>query len=225
MCGRFVCISDLKTLQRWFDVDVVKAEPEASYNVAPTQWISAVVQNMRGTRGLVRLRWGLIPPWAKDRSGAARMINARLETAAEKPSFAEALRQRRCLIPANGFYEWPVHQQAQTREPVYIQQQGADIFAFAGLYSFWRDPDSGEQLATCSILTTAANRTLADLHHRMPVILKPRQYAAWLDKHQQNPTELQALCQGLESDETTWHKVSESVNKVSYNQQEAIQPV
>lgn len=225
MCGRFVCTSDLSTLQAAFGVQVVKATPQASYNIAPTQWVAAIVQNARGTRGLVQLKWGLIPPWAKDASGAARLINARLETAAEKPSFAEALRQRRCLIPANGFYEWPTQHDSSAREPVYIQPKKTEVFAFAGLYSFWRDPGSGEQLATCSILTTAANSAIATFHHRMPVILKPEHYALWLDKQQQNPAEAQALCQGLGPDETHWHPVSAAVNKVSYNQPEAIQPV
>lgn len=225
MCGRFVCTSNLHTLQTAFGVHVIKATPQASYNIAPTQWIAAIVQNARGKRGLVQLKWGLIPPWAKDASGAARLINARLETAAEKPSFGEALRQRRCLIPANGFYEWPVSSEAKARQAIYIRQKETEVFAFAGLYSFWRDPASGEQLATCSILTTSANAAIAALHHRMPVILRPEHYALWLDKQQQDPAALMPLCAGLEPAETDWHPVSVAVNKVSYNQPEAIQPV
>ncbi len=196
---------------------MIKAELEAAYNIAPTQEVLAIVSNFKGTRGLVALKWGLIPEWAKDPSIASKLINARSETAHQKPSFRDSFRQRRCLIPASGFYEW----QKGSKQPVYIHCKDQETFAFAGLYSFWKSP-AGRRIATCSVLTTAANQEIASIHHRMPVILKPESHALWLDKSVQDPELLQALLQAYSAEQTAFHAVSPQINKVTYDSPQAL---
>jgi len=222
MCGRFARGAEIASIQATFAVDVVKAELAPSYNIAPTQEVLAVVQSAKGTRGLVALKWGLIPAWAKDASGAAKLINARSESVHEKPSFRESFRHQRCLIPASGFYEWRTEQ--GQKQPVYIQARDQELLAFAGLYAFWQNPE-GQKIATCTILTTSANAAISQIHARMPVILKPEQQALWLDKAQRDPAALQALLTPYVAEQTRWHRVSSQVNKVSYNQPEALQAV
>lgn len=218
MCGRFVRKKSCSEIAAAFEIDTIKTELGPSYNIAPTQDVLAVVANPRGTRGLVALKWGLIPEWAKDPSIASKLINARSESAHEKPSFRDSLRHRRCLIPASGFYEWPTG----SRQPVYIHCQDQESFAFAGLYSFWQSPD-GKRIATCAILTTAANPKIAAIHHRMPVILKPEDHALWLDKAIQQPEQVQGLLEAYAAEQTAYHAVSPQINTVSYNQPEAIE--
>lgn len=227
MCGRFACSVSTAEILETFDVDVCKNELPPSYNIAPTQEIRAVVQNERGTRGLVALKWGLIPSWAQDPSIASKMINARSETAHEKPSFREALRHRRCLIVANGFYEWAkteTENKTPQRRPCYIHCQNQDLFAFAGLYEFWQNP-TGERIATCTILTTEANQAIAGIHPRMPVILTPETYALWLDKSVTDPRQLQPLFQAWPAAETAYYPVSEAVNQVRCNGPECLKPL
>lgn len=220
MCGRFVRYSDPEAIQEAFAVSVIKAALPASYNIAPTQEVLAIVQNERGTRGAVPLRWGLIPSWAKDDSIASKLINARAETVHEKPSFKDSFHKRRCLIVANGFYEWAKGQ----KQPVYIQFDDQPLFAFAGLYSFWQNPQ-GERVATCTILTTEANPSISGIHHRMPVVLPPAHHSLWLDKDIAEPELLQSVLKPYAPDHTRFYPVSEAVNKVSYNQPDCLNAV
>lgn len=217
MCGRFACNASPEAILKTFQISVAKIDPEISYNIAPTQTVLAVVQNSRGTRGLVPLKWGLIPGWASDPRIASKMINARSESAYEKPAFKDALSKRRCLIVNTGFYEW----KKGSREPYFIHCKDQALFAFAGLYEFWKSPE-GQRIDTCTILTTDANPTIAEIHQRMPVILKPQDHALWLDKSVQDPQLLQAILQAYPAAETNYYPVSQIVNNVHNNSPECL---
>ncbi|GMV37135.1 MAG: hypothetical protein AMXMBFR61_16430 [Fimbriimonadales bacterium] len=163
-------LSKLYGLTRFADV-------EPRFNIAPSQRVPAIRLDAEGERELALLQWGLVPGWAKDTSIGAKLFNARSETVAEKPSFRNAFRKRRCLMPADGFYEWqPTNGRKQ---PVYIRLAGGEPFAFASLWEIWKSPD-GEVLETCTLLTTEPNEVMAPIHNRMPVILRPEESDAWL---------------------------------------------
>lgn len=195
MCGRYTLITDIKKVAESFGVDPLPTS-SPRYNIAPTQDIVAILKN--GTAHMSTLRWGLIPAWAKDESIGSRMINARAETLAEKPSFKSLLRGKRCLVVADGFYEWRTEGKSKT--PMYITLQDNQPFAFAGLWDIWKAPD-GQQVQSCTIITTEPNELMATIHNRMPAILRPGAYEDWLnpqlrDEHvlthylQPYPTEL-----------------------------------
>jgi putative SOS response-associated peptidase YedK len=177
MCGRFVRSSSAETLAATFGVEI--GDLPASYNIAPSQSVAAILQPDTDPQ-LRWLRWGLIPAWAKDPKIGYKLINARAETVAEKPSFRNAFRQQRCLIPADGFYEWQQVEGNRHKQPYFIGLQHELPFAFAGLYERWDSPD-GETIDTCTIITTAANEAIAPIHNRMPVILAPQEYSQWLN--------------------------------------------
>ncbi|MGB5247291.1 MAG: SOS response-associated peptidase [Woeseia sp.] len=177
MCGRFAFYSPSEATAALFGVD--NPPPvEPRYNIAPTQYIAAVRNNEKGSRELTMLRWGLVPFWAKDPSIGNRMINARAETVAEKPSFRSAYKKRRCLILADGFYEW--HTEAGTKTPWFISPADGKPFAFAGLWETWQDKESDESMQTGTIITSAASAFMETLHHRMPVILQSETASVWL---------------------------------------------
>ena len=178
MCGRFRLGKGREALKKFFGAyNDIEWEPR--YNLAPTQDIVTVRQDRHEPKRVLSLmRWGLIPNWSNDASGAARMINARSESAAEQPAFRDALRSRRCLVPADGFYEWK--KVGKTRQPYCFSLKDDGIFAFAGLWDRWKSPE-GRVIETCSILTARANELVGDIHDRMPVILSPDTYDLWLD--------------------------------------------
>lgn len=220
MCGRYVLRTPPELLQTLFQIQRLKYTPAPHYNIAPTQTVAAVVQSPTGTRGLVGLKWGLIPPWAKDESQAAKMINARSESVHEKPSFRDAFRERRCLILADGFYEW----KKGNKQPVYIHDASERPLAFAGLYSFWVNP-RGQRIDTCAILTTAANPKIEHIHHRMPVILGDEAAQnQWLDKQVTALEHLQPLLQAYPAEATALRWVNPAVNKVSTNSPQNLEP-
>jgi len=177
MCGRFSLTTPLEGLRALF---LFEEWPNlaARVNIAPTQEVAAVRLGEDGRRHLAALRWGLVPAWAKDLSVGARMINARSEGLAEKPAFRKAFASRRCLIAADGFYEWRA--EGKVKQPWRIEFAGRAPFAFAGLWERWQDRAGGAAVESCTIVTTAANATLAPLHDRMPVILAPADFVAWL---------------------------------------------
>lgn len=177
MCGRFAFYSPAEAVTRLFLAEVDE-DPAPRYNIAPTQGAPVVRQGAEGVRRLALLRWGLIPFWAKDPGIGNRMINARAETVATKPAFRQAYRKRRCLVLADGFYEW--QKAAGGKIPWFISQASGDPFAMAGLWESWRGGGE-EPLETCTILTTAASESLAPIHHRMPVILDADGIDAWLN--------------------------------------------
>lgn len=190
MCGRFTLFEPDQVLAREFGVsDFPPRSPR--YNIAPSQPITAVRAAPSGSgREIALLRWGLIPSWSKDPATGNRLINARAETAREKPSFRNAFRRHRCLIPTSGFYEW--QRQERGKQPYFIRMRNGHPFAFAGLWDRWERPDEGA-VETCTILTTAANDVLAPIHDRMPVIVPPGEYDRWLDPSLRDPDSLAPL--------------------------------
>jgi len=219
MCGRYTLAVDLDTLQAEFNLDSVPADLPPRYNIAPTQPV-AVVLNNEGLRQLDAFRWGLIPFWAKDASIGNRMINARAETVAQKPSFKRPLQKQRCLILADGFYEW--QKTPQGKIPTYIQLKDGRPFAFAGLWDSWTAPD-GEAIPSCTIITTAPNALVAPIHNRMPVILLPDDLEAWLNPIEQSPQTLLSLLKPYPADEMRYHPVSKLVNSPANDLPECIQ--
>lgn len=175
MCGRYTLKVDVKTIAEVFGVEPTMEIP-ARYNIAPTQEVVTILQN--GSAHLAQLRWGLIPSWAKDETIGSRMINARAETLAEKPSFKGLLRSKRCLVIADGFYEWKKENGSKT--PMYITMKSGEPFAFAGLWDIWKNPD-GEAIRSCTIITTEPNDVVVPIHDRMPAILTPEGREVWLD--------------------------------------------
>lgn len=191
-----------------------KAVPKG-YNCAPTQWLP-VISNSNPHR-ISHYRWGLVPSWAKDMWGAARMINSRAETVQEKPAFRQAFRQRRCLVPANGFYEW----KKETGQPYRIFLKNEPIFAMAGIWEVWKSPN-GELIHTFSILTTQANGLMEGIHHRMPVILKPGNEQTWLQSDDEAQL-LDLLCP-YPGEEMDMYPVSRAVNNVRNDDERLIMP-
>src|SRR6266704_211848 len=206
MCGRFSLHVDINTVAQHFGVPAT-LETSPRYNVAPTQEVVSIMYN--GASHLALLRWGLIPSWAKDESIGSRMINARAETLIEKPSFKGLLRSKRCMIIADGFYEWRKENGSKT--PMYITLKNGEPFAFAGLWDSWKSPD-GQQLRTCTIITTDPNDVVATIHNSMPAILVPDAREEWLDTSVQDVNALLPLLGPYPADEMTARAVSRLVN-------------
>ncbi len=208
MCGRFVLKSDGAALAQLFDLTAaLSVQPR--FNIAPTQPVTAIRLDKQGLREATQLRWGLIPHWAKEPSIGNRMINARAETVASKPAFRDAFRRRRCLVAADGYYEW-----AKTpigKQPYYICRNDEQPFAIAGLWERWHTRD-GDTLETTTLLTTEANTDLRELHDRMPVVLEPRLYQAWLDRDANDAQALLDLLASARPDSLCARPVSRLVN-------------
>ena len=218
MCGRFVSSSSPEKVAAYFDVDVVDEKLEEqlpNYNTAPTSSVMVVYED-GSTRRLAPFRWGLVPSWAKDAKIGARMINARGESVADKPSFRSAFTKRRCIIPADGFYEWTTDPNEPKKQPYFIHRPDGEPYAFAGLWEVWRpkdsDGDQAEQLRTCTIITTAANDNMAKLHDRMPVILGRDDWETWLSPQNHDKDLLGSLLVPAANDLITFHAVSKDVN-------------
>lgn len=178
MCGRFAFYSPHESVTRLFGVaDAPEVEPR--WNIAPTQYVATVRVDAASRRSLAMLQWGLVPSWAKEKSIGTRMINARAETLGEKPSFRSAYRRRRCLVLADGWYEW--QRSGAVKQPYLITFADREPFGMAGLWESWRDPESGEPLETCCIVTTQAAPGIAGIHERMPVVVPEECREAWLD--------------------------------------------
>lgn len=220
MCGRFAQRTDAKRLAREFKVREVP-EIEARYNIAPTQNILSIRQ-AEDEREAVFLKWGLIPSWAKDASIGAKLINARSETVTEKPSFREAFKKRRCIIPADGFYEW--QRTGGKKQPYFFQMRDERPFGFAGLWEKWRAED-GQLLETCTILTTEANEVLRLVHDRMPVILHPEDYELWLADDARKIDLMKELLRPYPSSEMVSYPVSTLVNNIHNVGTDLLKPV
>ena len=219
MCGRYTLATPVERLAEEFGFDGSSVELSPNYNVAPTQGVAAILAE-NGGRRLEVLRWGLIPPWADDPQIGSRMINARAETAPEKPSFRRAFRERRCLIPADGFYEW---QRANGgKQPYYIHMKEARPFAFAGLWESWKE-EGGPEIRSCTILTTKPNALAGEIHDRMPVILPTGSYDVWLDPEAEKD-ELYGLLAPYPEDEMEAYPVSRYVNSPQNNDPRCIEP-
>ncbi len=207
MCGRFAQRSDPKRLAKEFKVSEVP-DIEARYNIAPTQDILAVRES-EGGREMTFLKWGLIPSWAKDASIGARLINARSETVEEKPSFRQAFKQRRCIIPADGFYEW--QRTGGKKQPFFFQMRDELPFGFAGLWERW-EGQGREAINSCTILTTEANEVLRPVHDRMPVILHPDDYEVWLGADARELELVKEVLRPYPAEEMIGYPVSSSIN-------------
>jgi len=220
MCGRFTL---------WLQIgDLIKAFPDfafpdamsSRYNIAPTQDVAVVPND--GTGRVQMFHWGLVPFWAKDVSIGNRMINARGETAAEKPAFRAAYRRRRCLILADGFYEWRKEAGSKVKTPMYIRMTSGEPFALAGLWELWRPDDT--PLFSCTIVTTEPNELLAPIHNRMPVILPPGAYDRWLDPAEQRARSLDDLLVPYPASEMVAYPVSTYVNRPANDSPMCIEP-
>ncbi|SVC22826.1 uncharacterized protein METZ01_LOCUS275680 [marine metagenome] len=223
MCGRFTLFTSLKELTDRFGFDSFPVNLTPSYNITPTQPV-LTVRSIPGDTKQVQadfMRWGLIPAWAKDASLGGRMINARSETASEKPSFRSAFRKRRCLILADGFYEW--RKVSTGKQPVRIQMKGGSPFAFAGLWESWRNREGGE-VHSCTILTMSANSFMKNIHDRMPLILQKNNESKWLDSSSTDPEEIKEMIQEFPNDYLESWDVSKLVNIPTNNNPECIEP-
>jgi putative SOS response-associated peptidase YedK len=222
MCGRFVIDDPEFSFATQFGLpDALNLE--ARYNIAPTQLVPAVrVAPGTDRRELALLRWGLVPRWAGDPSIGNRLINARAETVAEKPAFRSAFKARRCLIPASGFYEW--RGEGRARQPMFITLRSGGLFALAGLWEAWSQPE-GDDLHTCCILTTTPNDVVAPIHDRMPAILMPGEYGNWLDPQLSDQGRLSGLLRPYPPGEMVAWPVSTAVNNVRRDEPSLVAPV
>ncbi len=219
MCGRYTLTANPKTLQAEFGIPV----PEnlaPRYNIAPTQPVPVIVAE-NGAPRLDVFRWGLIPSWAKDPRIGNKLINARAETIAEKPSFRAAFRRRRCLIPADGFFEW--QRTSRGKQPLFIHFKNRRPFAFAGLWEQWLSPD-GSEILSCTIITTAPNELLKNIHNRMPVILPAESRNLWLDESQP-PQNLLSLLKPYPAPEMAFYPVSKLVNSPANDNLACVEPL
>lgn len=220
MCGRFSLWLSLTDLVDAFPDFIFPAEMPPRYNIAPTQDVAVVPNN--GQNQVEFFRWGLVPFWAKDPSIGNRMINARAETVAEKPAFRAAYRRRRCLILADGFYEWRTEPGSRVKTPMYVRLASGKPFAFAGLWERWRPDDT--PLLTCTIITTRPNTLLAPIHNRMPVILPPEAHARWLDPAEQRSGALDDLLKPYPAEQMVAYAVSRLVNSPANDVPACIEP-
>ena len=223
MCGRFTLFSSPRELQQFFGTLSPSFEILPNYNVAPTQDIPVIIQHDDG-RHLKKRHWGLVPVWAKDTSIGSRMINARVETITSKPAFRVAIKQRRCLIPANGFYEWKG--KAGNKQPFCFHLASGEPIAFAGLWEAWENknaPSDAEPYKSCTIITTDASDSVKDIHNRMPLILKPESYNEWLDPENKEPGIIEEVIKNGCVKELKRYPVSKLVNHVGNNSKECIE--
>jgi putative SOS response-associated peptidase YedK len=215
MCGRFVAASPPDQIARYFDAQAPEALLEPSYNVAPTNDVYAVLED-GSSRRVEALHWGLVPRWAKDPSVGNRMINARAETLAAKNAYKHAFAKRRCIIPADGFYEWRAEPDQKRKQPYYIHRPDGEPLAFAGLWEVWRDPNSrdADELHSCTIVTGQPNEKVRPIHDRMPVILPSQAWDTWLDPDQHDLDLLGKLLVPASASTIELHPVSTEVNNV-----------
>jgi putative SOS response-associated peptidase YedK len=230
MCGRFSLTQTGDALATALQLSALPPAALGSlqprYNIAPGQPVATVVATPEHPAPRLDFhRWGLIPSWAKDPAIGSRLINARSETVAEKPSFRAAFKRRRCLVLADGFYEWETLGDRQTKQPHYIFLKDHRPFAFAGLWEHWSDSTSGSELQTCTILTTAPNALMEPIHTRMPVILAPADYAAWLDPDYHQPQALQEMLRPYDDEAMDRYRVSTLVNRPQNDLPGCIEPL
>ncbi len=216
MCGRFAFSGTIGAVKKDIDIKVVTCEVEPSFNIAPTHEILTLI-NHNGLR-LGTLKWGLVPSWAKDTSMGSKMINARVETISEKPSFKDAFIKRRCLILASGFYEWK--QEKNGKQPYFIRIKDEEIIGFAGIYEIWKSKYS--RYSSCTIITTDACEDLAGIHSRMPMVLKREFTEKWLDNEIKDPEKIKEILINGCYENFEYHKVSKEMNHVSKNDSSCI---
>jgi len=223
MCGRYRLSRRKQIIAEHFDAISDAEDWTPRYNIAATQPVPVIRQNpTEPTRHLSQMRWGLIPSWSKDSSGGTSMINARSETAHTLPAFRDAMRYRRCLIPADGFYEWK--RSGTAKQPFCFEVHSGQLFAFAGLWEGWKDP-SGAWIKSCAILTTTPNTVTSAVHDRMPVILEPSDYDTWLDPGMKDSAGVSELLRPFDAVAMRCYPVSSRVNNVQNEDAECAQPI
>jgi putative SOS response-associated peptidase YedK len=224
MCGRFAQHSPIETLQQAFNIDFIESDVTPNYNIAPTQKILSILKHNEQNH-LVKLHWGLVPFWSKDIKIGSRMINARSETVSDKPAFRNAFKKRRCLIIADGFYEWKGEK--GHKQPYYITIPSGKPFVFAGLWEAWNPKDNDEDsiYQSCAIITTAASESFNNLHHRMPVILLSDCHEKWLNPEIQDPKEIENILEDSIMYDLQYYPVSKHVNSPKNNDLECIRQI
>jgi putative SOS response-associated peptidase YedK len=223
MCGRYRLSRRKQLIEESFDTAPWEDDWSPRFNIAPTQPVPVIRQHpTKPVREISLMSWGLVPNWSKSASSAAGMINARAETAAAKPAFRDPLRLRRCLIPADGFYEWL--RTARAKQPYCFEVNCGDLFAFAGLWDGWKEPN-GNWIRTCSILTTTPNNVTSAVHDRMPVIVDPDSYDLWLDPGMQNVAAVAELLKPYDARLMRCYPVSTRINHVANDDEECSRPV
>lgn len=220
MCGRFVLFIPLADIAREFEIEQLSFEFGPDYNIGPSREVPLVVRDT--DKRLILSRWGFVPVWSDDLAIGSRMINARAETAAEKPAFRKALASQRCIVPASGFYEW--RKIGSRKQPVYITRKDGKMMALAGIHNTWVSP-TGEKVSTFAILTTQPNELVKEIHNRMPVILKKEHYEQWLQTGQLPPEALSDIFKPFPPDKLEGFDVSPRVNSPANNSPDNIEPL
>jgi len=221
MCGRFALTIDPADLQDAFPEFIFPAQAAARFNIAPTQPVLVLPNDASNKADF--FVWGLIPSWAKDPEIGSRLINARAETLAEKPSFRSAYKYHRCLIFSDGFFEWQVRPSSQSKVPHFIRLKSGEPFVFAGLWEHWQSPD-GSELKSTTIITTSPNELMASIHNRMPVILPRHAYMQWLDPLPRSPVEMNKLLSPYPAEEMEAYPISTLVNSPANDRPEVVLP-
>lgn len=221
MCGRFTLAAAIAELKAQFEDVEFPSQFAPRYNIAPSQPILAIPND--GHQNAAFYIWGLVPSWSKDPAIGTRLINARAETLAEKPAFRGPFKYKRCLIPADGFYEWKASPRSKLKVPHYIRMENLKPFAFAGLWSDWQSGD-GTELRTCTILTTLPNSLVAGIHNRMPVILRQKDYSTWIDPEPRSDQELASILKPYPAEEMVAFPVSTLVNSPNNDRPECVLP-
>lgn len=222
MCGRYTLTVSPEQLQEAFPNVTIPPQESPRYNIAPTQPVAVIPND--GLNRMDYYVWGLIPSWAKDPAIGSRMINARAETLTEKPAFRSAFRRRRCLIPADGFYEWKQEPGSKRKTPMHIRMKDGAPFAFGGLWETWNSPD-GSQILSCTIITTEPNTLMQSIHNRMPLILPPAAYEAWLQPGEAAVDHLLPLLQPFPAERLEAYAVSTLVNSPANDLPDCIRPI
>lgn len=218
MCGRFTIYSPPELIQSYFELsELYPFIP--SYNVAPSQMVLAIRENNNHQRVGLPLRWGLVPSWMKEENISTKLINARVETVHEKPSFRHAFKSKRCLVVADGYYEW--NQEITPKQPYYIQTQDKELMAFAGIWEHWQNKE-GKQIESCAIMTQDANSQLAQVHSRMPVIIDQQHFKTWLDTDNHHIEDIRKLLSSIPYPSMRITPVSPKVNNPRFNSPECI---
>jgi putative SOS response-associated peptidase YedK len=221
MCGRFGLWADPGQIENHFKVQLPQSLP-FRYNIAPSQEIPAIRVSKEGKRKLTMLRWGLIPFWAKEQSSKYKMINARADTVFSKPAYKAAVRRRRCLVPATGFFEWKRGE--RSKQPYLVRGRDSDLFSMAGIWEHWENSETGDVIESCAILTTRPNSVVGELHDRMPVIIKPESYPTWLDPNIQSQEQLTPLMEPYPNEKTVIQPINREVNNPANDNPSVIQP-
>ena len=225
MCGRYVVAYDPHTLVSGFSVTRVTPFPKR-WNVAPQSPVPVVYETRDGERIAELMRWGLVPHWAKDASIGNKLNNARAEGAVDKPSFRQAIRKRRCILPASGYYEWQAAPSGKSgKQPWFISPKGDEVFAMAGLFEAWRASDADEWLLTCCVITTEPNALMAPVHDRMPVMLDASQWAAWLSRGLNDPDAVAPMLKPFDAARMQAWPVAKAVGRSSAEGEALIEPI